>query len=138
MRVVLDANVLVAAFFRPVLGPSFSRDVFDHVVRFHECFVSEQILAEFKRILLKKLNFSSKVTRNYTRLLEELVTVVSNAPMGDPPVVEGLRDVNDRHVVWLATAVNAKLILTWDKDLLVLPKAGKFSIQTPRQFWDMK
>ena len=53
MRVVLDTNVLVAAF----IARGVCTDVFERVVSDHELILSPFVLGEFERVMMDKFGF---------------------------------------------------------------------------------
>jgi putative PIN family toxin of toxin-antitoxin system len=137
LKVVLDTSVLIAAFYKPLYGPSFSRDVYDYLVDEEQVFVSKEIMHEFKDKGAKKLKLSHQESSELESLLlkklclKEIKRSEINLPKGLL-----LRDKNDLHILELAVLVEADLILSWDKDLLTLKGVGNTKILTPREFWD--
>ncbi len=138
MKIVLDTSVLIAALFRPLAGPSFSREVFDHLTAGEEdIFVSPYILQEFRRKCLKKLGFSSSETDAFEHLLKKRLQVITpEAGSFEHAASLELRDPDDQPILDLAAVVRADFLMTWDKDLLVLRHFQQTHILTPREFWD--
>lgn len=136
MRIVLDTNVLIAAFYRPLRGPSFSKDVFDYVVDKETVVLSPALLGEFREKCGIKLKMPGLLIEKLISLLQRRSETITPVPSSFDGVPTTLRDPNDRHVLALTLTVKADLLLTWDKDLLVLGKVGPTRILTPRQFWD--
>jgi putative PIN family toxin of toxin-antitoxin system len=100
-------------------------------------YVSPAILNEFRSACRKKLRVSDDRTAQLIRLLLTKLSLVESPPHPSrslPPQLP-LRDANDRHLLELALAVDAELLLTWDQDLLTLPPIGGLKILTPRTFW---
>ena len=129
MRVVLDTNVLFAAF-------AFERGVCAGILRIgvirHQLFTSEHILTELQRHLAGKTNLTaSKVDEIIAQLRQmcELVTPAVVAP-------GTCRDPDDLPVLGTAVAGQAEALVTGDKDLLVLGKHGTVPILSPREFHD--
>ncbi len=136
MKIVLDSSVLVAAFYKPIYGPSFSKDVYDYVVEHSKAYVSVNIIKEVHRTLREKLKFSVQDTEYFLSLIQQK-TNLSEISTHHPNLLKetGLRDPNDLRVLELAINVDANFILTWDKDLLVLNQVNVTKIMTPRIFW---
>jgi putative PIN family toxin of toxin-antitoxin system len=142
LKIVFDTSVLIAAFYKPLHGPSFSKDVYDYIVENDTAYISPEILEEFQNKCIKKIKLSLHETESLVSLIrmklqveeirrgEELRSEINLLRSGY------LRDLNDLHVVELAVTVHADMILSWDKYLLVLQKIGKTKIITPREFWD--
>ncbi len=104
----------------------------------HEtAYVSQEILNEFKKNCVLKLKLGSYDTARLISIVLEKAQILklkdkqTLLPKNIP-----LRDLTDRHVLELAFAVKADVILSWDKDLLDLEHAGNIKIMTPRTFWD--
>ena len=137
MKVVLDTSVLIAAFYKPLSGPSFSSEVYDYIVENETPFVSPYILNEFKSKCVTKLRFTKKQTRIFQSLIKKKVRVASPRITHKKwPKGISLRDPKDRPILELSFFVNADLLLSWDKDLLALKQIGSLHILNPRQFWD--
>lgn len=128
MRVVLDANVVIAA----AATRGLCEAVFELCLERHRLLVCEGLLAEIRQILLGKLRLSPDLTAEYLRLLRDVAEMLVPAPV-EP---DACRDPDDAVVLGLAVAGRAELIVTGDKDLLVLRQYQSTRIVTPREFWD--
>ena len=129
MKIVLDANVVVAAFAARGLCES----VFECCLNSHEILLSEPLLNEIRRNLTKKVKLDRQTLTGIERLLRE------NGAMLEPAAVaaNACRDTDDLHVLGLAKAGQAKYVVTGDDDLLVLKRFGRCRIVNPRQFWSL-
>jgi uncharacterized protein len=127
MKIVLDANVVVAAFAARGLCES----VFEVCVAGHEVLLSEALLDEVRRNLARKVKLDGQAIANIDRLLRESGTILEPATVA----VGTCRDSDDLHVLGLAKTAQADYIVTGDLDLLVLKRFGRCRIVTPRQFW---
>jgi len=127
VKVVLDTNVLVAAFG---FG-GICRAVVDVCVDSHELVLSEHILAEVHRHLQGKLNPPSSSADQRVSFLREVAKVVR--PAAVPP--DACRDGDDVPVLGTVVAAKADCLVTGDEDLLVLREFRGHPILTPRQFW---
>lgn len=128
MRIVLDTNVLVAAFATRGL----CEDVLRTVLVEHELVSSEFILAELERVLREKLNMPPARVRAVTGFVRRTATIVeptdpSNWPENDP---------DDRWVVATATSGDAQLLVSGDRDLLKAAREAPVEILSPREFWE--
>ena len=94
MNVVLDANVVVAAFAAHGLCES----VVEVCLGGHEVLLSEPLLSEIRRNLAKKVKLPRQVIAAIDRLLRE------NARMIEPVAVaaNACRDETDLHILGLA------------------------------------
>ncbi len=127
MRIVLDANVVVAAFAARGLCES----LFEFCLGSHEILLSEPLLEEIRRNLAKKVKLAQPTVAGIERLLRE------NGLLLEPVAIaaDACRDADDLHVLGLAKAGKADFIVTGDDDLLALNHYGRCRIVTPRQFW---
>lgn len=133
MKIVFDTRVLIAAFYTPLYGASFSKDVYDYVIDHETAYVSPQILAEFRRNCVRKLKFSvPEAERLISVILEKVHLEKFKKPGSALPKDIPLRDPSDRHVLLLAIALGADLILSWDKDLIELRKVENTKIVSPK------
>lgn len=129
MRILLDTNVLVAAFATRGL----CEDVFQIVLAEHQLLVSDTILDEFKRVLRNKLRMPVRQIEEVVSFVSEQSEVISpGAPAGWPE-----DDPDDRWVVAAALDGQAELVISGDKGLLNASQAEKLRIVTPRGFWDL-
>jgi len=129
MRIVLDANVIVAAFAARGLCES----VMEVCLSEHEIVLSEELLDEILKSLLRKIKLPSGVVDVIGELLREHSNMVN--PITIAPGV--CRDPDDLKVLSLAVASKADYIVTGDKDLLVLKKYEGIPILSPRSFSDI-
>ncbi|MDA0990192.1 MAG: putative toxin-antitoxin system toxin component, PIN family [Verrucomicrobia bacterium] len=129
MKVLLDANVIVAAF----AAHGLCEAVFEVCLDTHDIIMSEELIAEIDKNLRKKVKLPSSTVNSITRLLRE------NSEFHQPSHVQSdtCRDPKDLHVLGLAKAGGASCIVTGDKDLLTLRKFKSCRILTPRQFSDL-
>ena len=128
MRVILDANVLIAA----VAGRGLCESLLELCLEEHELFVSEDLLDEVRRNLVKKIRLPDGVAGDFCRLLE------NNGTMETPAAVSKVacRDPGDLHLLGLSESARAEFLVTGDRDLLERGRHGVTEIVTPRQFWD--
>jgi putative PIN family toxin of toxin-antitoxin system len=127
MKIVLDANVIVAAFAARGLCES----LFEHCLGSHEILLSKPLLDEISRNLAKKVKLDRRTIRDIERLL------CKNGSLLDPAAIaaDACRDADDLHVLGLAKSGRADYLVTGDDDLLILKRFGRCRIVTPRQFW---
>ena len=129
MRVCLDTNVLVAAFATRGLCV----DVLRTVIAEHELVIGDVILDELRRVLSVKL----KLPRDRIASVEEVLTSFPVVPKPKAPSDNQVRDVDDRWVLATATAGEADVLVTGDRDLLDARAQTPISILGPREFWEM-
>ncbi len=124
MRIVFDTNVLFAAF--TVHG--VCAGLYEEVLVHGRILVSEFILKELGEKLLTKAKLSEKEVE------EVLAAVRSDSDFVDVPplAVAVCRDVNDDWILACSIAGKASVLVTGDKDLLVLERHEGISILNPR------
>jgi putative PIN family toxin of toxin-antitoxin system len=126
MRVVLDTNVLVAAF----IARGVCADVFERVIVDHELVLSPHIVSEFKRVMVEKFQLDASRVERSIALLHRIGRMVDPSPLAE----RICRDEDDDAVLALARSSGATCIVTGDEDLLILEIFEKVPIITPRAF----
>jgi uncharacterized protein len=130
VRVFLDTNVLVAAFATRGL----CADVFRLVLAEHELLVSAALIEEVTRTLTKKIRVPAQVVREIVVFLRASASIVESTPERPPIAV---RDPDDVVILGEALSGGADVLVTGDKDLLVLGEVGALRILNPRGFWEL-
>lgn len=127
MKVVLDSNVIVAAFAaRGLCGALFELCLDRHTI-----ILSDFILAEVRRAFAQKLKMPQHSISKIESYLREICVLSSF----DKITKNICRDKDDNNVIALAVSAKADFIITGDKDLLVLKKYQSVRIVSPREFW---
>ena len=127
MRVVLDANVILAAFG---FG-GICRSVLDVCIDAHDLILSEYLLDEVHRHLQDKLHHTPSMADGRIAMLREAAVVV---PPGDVPA-DACRDPDDLPALGTMVAGQADCLVTGDQDLLLLKQFDERPILSPREFW---
>jgi len=128
VRVVFDTNVLIAAFLTEgVCSKLLVR------ARKKECdlILSEAIMEEFERVLVKKFSLSRIDLSEIRILLGEATGEILHHVGTIEPIC---RDADDDKILACARTANADYIVTGDQDLLVIEQYEGTSIVTPRDF----
>ena len=130
MRVVLDANVIIAA----AAARGVCEAVFELCPEQHELIICESLLREIDEKLRLKIKVPAPVVAEYLQLLR------SNAETLTPSAVDpkSCRDPNDLAILGLVSPGNVETIVTGDQDLLVLDSYKRAHIITPREFWEQE
>lgn len=129
MRVFLDTSVLVAAFATRGL----CADVLRTVLAEHELFVGETVLADLGRVLEDKIGTPEAQARDVVAFVRQHAVVAAETPV---PAVD-VRDASDLPILAGAVHSRAEVLVTGDKDLLVLGRVESLRILDPRGFWDL-
>ncbi len=129
MKIILDANVIIAAFAARGLCSA----VFELCLDRFEIVLSEEILKETFTNLNRKIKLSAEQCEKIIYYLKGHVTVsdVDNVDKS------ACRDVNDLHVLGLAQCSQADYMVTGDQDLLDLIRHNNTKIVLPREFWQV-
>jgi putative PIN family toxin of toxin-antitoxin system len=129
MKLVLDSNVLIAAF----AGRGLCHGLVESCLDNHDVFIGEFLLAEVSRNLQKKIKLPARMTQEIVAFLR------AHAELVKPQVVlpGTCRDPNDLPIIGIALAAHADYLVSGDDDLLILKKTGSTIIVTPRQFWEI-
>ena len=128
MRVILDANVLIAA----VAGRGLCESVLELCLDAHDLIVSRELLDEVHGKLIKKIELPEPLASEFCGNLR------NNADMATPAeITQGAcRDPKDLYVLGLCESTNADFLVTGDRDLVESGWRGPTRIVTPRQFWE--
>jgi putative PIN family toxin of toxin-antitoxin system len=150
VKVFADTNFLVSAFATRGL----SADVIQLIMADHELIIGEFVLIELRRVLVSKLKVPESIALDTENLLrqnsiepvpesialdtENLLRQNSIEPVPDTKSKIKVRDEDDRWVLQSAINSDADILITGDKDLLVISdQIEKPKILTPRQFWEL-
>jgi putative PIN family toxin of toxin-antitoxin system len=127
LRIVLDTNVLVAAY----ATEGACMRLFRHCVARHAVVTSPWLIDELEEKLLRKLKIAAADVASAIAELKAEVEVVHPHPL--PARVS--RDADDDWVIATALAGACDCIVTGDADLLVLKDHQGIRILPPRDFW---
>jgi putative PIN family toxin of toxin-antitoxin system len=121
----LDTNVVVAA----LVAEGLCREVVHRAVRMRILASSARLMDELETTLRRKFRVTA-AARAFLKAFRQQVPLVE--PLGLPKIV--CRDPNDDVVLATAVAAHANLIVTGDRDLLVLEAYEGINIVSPRRF----
>lgn len=128
MRIVLDSNVVVAAFATRGLCAA----LFEYCVESHEIFLCSVMLKEITRVLRKRIKVPRETVGQIESYLGTGTSLVKPTRI-DPGVC---RDKKDLPVLGCAVSSVSEFLVTGDDDLLSIAGFEKIDIVTPRQFWE--
>ena len=130
MRLVLDTNVLIAAF----ISHGACNELLEHCVLNHEVVLSAFILDELNEKLTGKFKFTAREAEGVVRLMQSRCEVVPAPPLSSPIS----RDPDDDNIIATAVAGRCDCIITGDKDLLDLQEVNDIRIVLPAHFWQLE
>jgi putative PIN family toxin of toxin-antitoxin system len=128
MKVFLDTNVLASAAATRGLCADVLREVFAS----HELFISDQVIAELRRVLRLKFGVGQDLIDDFIWLLEQDSVPAQPAQL---PRIE-LKDRDDLSIVGAAITAGVEVFVTGDKELLDLGRINNLEILSARQFWE--
>jgi putative PIN family toxin of toxin-antitoxin system len=132
MRVVLDVNVWISALLwagvpRQVVDKAASEEI--------TIFASEPLFAELAATI-GRAKFEAKIL-SLGRTTEDLINLVASFLQWCQPIivdVPQLRDPKDLIIIATAVGADAEVLVTGDRDLLILNEFEGIPILTPQQF----
>lgn len=130
MRIVLDTNVLVAAF----IAHGNCNELLEYCVVQHEVVLSKFILEELLDVLTRKFDFTQADAQAAIRLLRTRTHLVDPVPLPIPVC----RDPEDDTILATARTGECVAIVTGDKDLTDLQQYEGIRILTPSAFWEFE
>ena len=125
-RVIIDTNIIVSGFVFGGKVKQILTLVFEGDLEMAKC---EELETESLRILISKFNVSFKVLTAVKRLFK-----ISKTYELKKPYPQISRDKNDNFLLALVEVSKAKILITGDKDLLVLKEYKGCKIMKPGEF----
>ena len=130
MKVVLDANVLIAA----LIARGLCSELLEHCVVRHMLITAEPILDDVWKHLVEKFKYNHEEAAEARELFGSQMISAIPQKLKSPVC----RDPDDDLVLGTALAGGADYIVTGDKDLLVLQAYSGIKIVSPREFLDLE
>lgn len=127
MKLVIDTNVLIAAF----IARGTCHELLEHCALRHTILISDFILNEFETKLVSKFGFTAEEAAAAAALVRTRAVLHSPEPLSE----RVCRDRDDDNVLALAVATSANCIVTGDKDLHDLAEYRGLPIVAPGRFW---
>jgi putative PIN family toxin of toxin-antitoxin system len=128
VRLVLDTNVIVAAF----AARGLCAEILEVSVSGHTIVLSEYILAETQEKLTKKIKLPKTAVSDIIQYLRDVAEITTPECLDESLC----RDKDDVQIIGTALAGFADYIVTGDDDLLILKAYRGIKIVTPRQLWN--
>lgn len=128
MIIALDTSVLVAA---QITTAGTCADVVKLSLREHRLVLSDYILEEFERTMIKKLSYTPELARSFVDDYRAVALMVKPLPVAN----DLCRDPADAAILGTALAAKADMLVTVDKDLLEITAKVGVDIVNPREFF---
>ena len=129
MNVILDTNIWISFLFGKQLQSVAS--VFDNADV--KVFVSQELVAEIQSVISRpkiRKYISEEAIDEMWSLMRERCYPIENYPVVETPV----RDVKDVYLLAMSEAIPAHILVTGDKDLLVLKQHRNTTIMSYQHF----
>lgn len=130
MKIFTDTNVLVSAF----TARGLCADLLEVILADHQLMTGEVVIDVLQRMLTTKLKVPEKDVSEVLQFLRNHHV----EPMPEKPFEVKVRDKEDQWVLESAIRATADILVTGDKDLLVVSKnVSSPRIVTPREIWEL-
>lgn len=126
MKIIFDTNVLLSAF----VTQGLSSRVLDICLDKHELYISQWIIDETTEKLEKKFHVKKKDIGKFIAFINSEFIIIN--PEGNLPDI--CRDKDDNNILHLAQFSKVDILITGDKDLLILESFHETKIINPRIF----
>lgn len=130
MRIVLDTNVLVAAF----IAHGNCNELLEYCIVHHEVVLSNFILEELLAVLTRRFDFTQAEAQAAIRLLRTRMHLVDPSRLPIPVC----RDPDGDTILAAARTARCVAIVTGDKDLTDLKQYEGVRILMPPEFWEFE
>ena len=126
MKILLDTNVLIAS----IISHGVCFELFKYCIRNHTVIGSSYIVNEFTKNLAHKFKYAQTEVDEAMHVIFEKIKIV------EPENIEikKIKDKDDLFIVGTAIAGKCACIISGDKHLQELKKAGKVDIIKPSEF----
>ncbi|HLP44829.1 MAG TPA: putative toxin-antitoxin system toxin component, PIN family [Candidatus Kapabacteria bacterium] len=129
MKIILDSNVIIAAFSSKGLCHS----LFELCLTKYSIIISDHILFEVYRILHEKFKMPTKKVDEVIDYLKKFCEMQKYEKLKE----NICRDKDDDEILALAKSASVDYIITGDKDLLVLETFNSIPIVSHWGFWQL-
>lgn len=129
MKILFDANVIISGF----VSQGYSFDVIKDAANKHEVYCTEYLIKETQKNLSTKFPLSHEAVKAIISTVKKQFTEGKTAN-----IVEKIsRDQKDDQILADAVTNGIDVIITGDKDLLVLKKHKGIKIISPQDYWKL-
>ncbi|MFH1902391.1 MAG: putative toxin-antitoxin system toxin component, PIN family [Candidatus Omnitrophota bacterium] len=129
MKIFFDTNVIISS----VITRGLSFDIIKDAAYKHQIYYTGHLLKEIEETLLAKFSLSDSVVRRVVSLIEKYF--LEGQTSGK--IEKVCRDSDDDQVLADAVANEIDVIVTGDKDLLILAEYRGIKIILPKDYWKL-
>ncbi len=129
MKLFFDTNVIISGS----ITQGYSFEVIKDAIYKHEVYYTEHLLKEIKEVLLLKYSFSESIHQATLSIIKKYFLKGKTAGI----VKKICRDPDDNQILSDALANGIDILITGDKDLLVLKECEGMKIILPKQYWSL-
>jgi len=132
MKILFDTNVLISVFLAFKRG-CMCYDIIDHAIENHQLYYTSYIIAEFRKVFREDFNYPETVINEFAAFITRFFIKGKTAE-----TIENVcRDPKDDQVLADAASNAIDVIVTGDKDLLVLKNYKGIKVMMPRDYWKL-
>ena len=132
MKILFDTNILISTFLAFKRG-RMCYDIIDHAVESHQLYYTSFIIGEFKKVFREDFNYPETVINEFAAFITRFFIKGKTANTTE----NVCRDPKDDQVLADAANNDIDVIITGDKDLLVLKKYKGIKIIIPGNYWKL-
>ena len=129
MKILFDTNVIISGF----VSRGYSFEVIKDAIFRHEVYYTEHLLKEVQHILSTKFPLSDEAVDFIIYTIKRHFIKGRSADTID----KICRDDKDNQVLADALANEIEILITGDKDLLVLKNYKEIKIISPKEYWKL-
>jgi len=129
MRILVDTNVIVSGLIAK--GTCF--EILEDLVYFHTPIITPYVLAECQKVLLHKFDLSKTTVKSLLHVMERYFKKGENSTK----LLNVCRDPDDNQIFADALINKVDIILSGDKDLLLIEKYEQIRIVSPKDYWKL-
>ncbi len=130
MRILFDTNILVSNFLPN--GGQCHEIIVDAIYR-HELYCTAFIKKELENVFKRRFHYSDALVHDMLTFIDKFFTLGETAKK----VEKICRDLNDDPILADAVLNKINILITGDKDLLVLEHYKNVRIVHPSHYWDL-
>lgn len=129
MKLFFDTNVIISAF----ATKGYSFDVIKDSIYKHEVYYTDYLLKEVQNTLRTKFSLPKKIINNTSFIIKKYFI----KGIKSDRIEKVCRDSDDDRILADALINKIEILITGDKDLLVLKNYKGINIISPKDYWNL-